>query len=533
MYNQGLFNSWIPKIIQLLLILVMTTVVVSISGVYQGNISYLTAGTGNSSEYFMWANYATTIGMGAAMPLAMRFKLRFKVRDKMTVIFLLIAILSYTNAHTHQPIFFVGSALLIGFLKMHAMVEFIIPLMVMLSPDGNRGRFYSIFYPFAIAMGQVGSYCSTKISFMFGWEHFYIIQAIICILFALISWVSMHNQYFARKMPLYYIDWISIVLFSSMFMAGAYVLSFGKQQDWFNSPRILWGSLISFISFSLLIARQMQLKRPYVSFKVFRQDNVVHGLLMLLMLGAFLATATIQNIFTLGVLGYDQLTNSKINLLMIPGIIFGGLFGYNWFHRGRNVKMYVFFGFSSMLAYCIILYMSMILDFSYELWYLPMFLKGFGMSALFISIWYYGLDKLEMMEMLAATGLILVWRSFLSIAIFSALFSWIQYQFQVESIGDMAVYLDSASLSQQNVLQNAKFIQVNAILAASKRLLGYIILAGFPVLIYVLFHHFGKEKYTTLRLTRSLKARAVLAKRRRRSAINIHAIKDIAGTASP
>jgi hypothetical protein len=43
------------------------------------------------------------------------------------------------------------------------------------------------------------------------------------------------------------------------------------------------------------------------------------------MLGMFLGTATIQNTFAVGVLGYDQLTNAKLNILMIPGIIVAGI----------------------------------------------------------------------------------------------------------------------------------------------------------------------------------------------------------------
>lgn len=536
MYNQGLFNAWVPKAVQLLLIVVFTIFILPLGGVYTGNISFMAGGTGNLTEYFMWANYATTIGMGAAMPLAMRFKLRFKIRNKVTLILLLTALLSYISATTHQPMIFVMSSLFMGFMKMHAMVEFIIPLMMMLSPDGNRGRFYSLFYPFAIAMGQVGSYYATKVSFYTGWESFYILQAIICLGLALLAWITMHNQYFAKKMPLYYIDWLSILFFATTFMLGAYVLTFGKQQDWFNSSKIWLGCILSFISFGMLIGRQLQLKRPYVSFKIFKKDNVLHGLLMLMMLGVFMAISSVQTIFTSGVLGYDQLTNAKLNLMMIPGIVVGGLFGLNWFNKGRNVKMYVFVGFSSMIAYCVIMYLSMVPELNFERWYLTMFLKGFGMSALFISIWYYALDKLEMGDMLAATGLVLVWRSFLSVAVFSALFSWLQYQFQVESLGDMAVYLDATTLNQQNVLLNLKSFQINAILAANKKLLGYVILFGILVLTYVCLHHFGREKYTTLRFVRVLKGHALIAKRRRREALliknNERKIKDIAGTIS-
>ena len=82
MYNKGLFSDWVPKPVQLLMIVLLLIVVMPIGGVYTGNISFMVSGTGAMQECFLWANYATTIGMGASMPVVLRLKLRFKVRDK-------------------------------------------------------------------------------------------------------------------------------------------------------------------------------------------------------------------------------------------------------------------------------------------------------------------------------------------------------------------------------------------------------------------------------------------------------------------
>ncbi len=165
MYNQGLFSSWVPKLVQLLLIIIFMSVIIPVNGVYSGNITYMIGSTGALSEYFVWANYAGIIGMGAAMPLILRMKFRFKIRDKVTVIFLLLAGLSYMNGTTHQPLVIVVNSLIIGFLKMIVMLEFIIPIMFMVSPDGNRGRFYSVFYPFSIIASQAAGYFLAVIAY--------------------------------------------------------------------------------------------------------------------------------------------------------------------------------------------------------------------------------------------------------------------------------------------------------------------------------------------------------------------------------
>lgn len=511
------------------MIVLLLAVVMPLGGVYTGNISYLVSGTGAMTEYFMWANYATTIGMGACMPIVLRMKMRFKVRDKMTVLLVLLGLLSYLNSTTFDPMIFVFSALIIGFLKMMVTIELFLPLMAMI---GNRGMFYGAFYTFVLVLNQISAYYAVEVSIRYNWQHFYVIMSVLCFALALLHWIFMHDKYFALKIPLHYIDWLSILLFVSTFMFSAYVFSFGKQQDWLNSRNIINASIASFVSFSLLVIRQLTLKRPYLSFTIFSKNNVQHGLFMLLCLGMFLGTTSIQNTFAVGVLGYDQLTNAKLNLLMIPGLILAGVAAIFWFKKEFPLKMYIFLGFSAMMGYAIVMYFSMVLEFSYDGWYLPMFLKGYGMCSLFISVWFYTLDKLELDDMLAAIGLVLVWRTFLAVGFFSALYSWFQYHFQVVAIGDLAVYMDGMTISPQNTASNMKAVQLNAIIIATKKIFGYIILAGFGVLIYVFTHHFGRERFQYVRFIRVLSGKSVIARRRLRERKKIlEEIKDAAGPA--
>lgn len=529
MYNKGLYHNWLPKPIQLLLIVLLLAVVMPLGGVYTGNISYVVSGTGAMTEYFIWANYATTIGMGACMPIVMRMKMRFKVRDKMIVLLVLLGLLSYLNATTFDPMIFIFTSLIIGFLKMMVTIELFLPLMAMI---GNRGMFYGAFYTFVLVVNQVAAYYAAEVSIQYNWQQFYILISVFCFILAFLHWIFMHDKYFALKVPLHYIDWLSILLFISTFMFSAYVFSFGKQQDWLNSSKIINVSIAAFVSFASLVLRQLTLKRPYLSFTIFSKNNVQHGLFMLLCLGMFLGTTSIQNTFAVGVLGYDQLTNARLNLLMIPGLVLAGVIAIFWFKKEIPLKMFIFSGFSAMMGYSIIMYFSMVLEFSYDGWYLPMFLKGYGMCSLFISVWFYTLDKLELEDMLAAIGLVLVWRTFLAVGFFSALYSWFQYRFQVVAVGDLAVYMDGMTITPQNVAANMKAIQLNAIIAANKKIFGYIILAGFGVLAYIITHHFGREQFIYVRFVRMLSGKSVIARRRLKERKRlIEDIKDAAGPA--
>jgi len=325
----------------------------------------MVSGSGAMQEYFLMANYATTIGMGVAMPLVLRFKLRFKIKHKVTVVFIILAFLLFVNATTSEPWIIIISSLLIGFLKMIISMEFFLPLMMLIP---SRGVFYGLLYGLVLVMAQVMNFYAVEYSVLYNWQYFFIVTSLVCLTMALVSWITMHNQYFALKMPLYYIDWLSGLLFATTFLSLAYVLSFGRQQDWFNSINIKNGLLLSFISFAALVIRQSTLKRPYLSFRIFKKNNVRHGLLMLFFLGMFMGLGSIQSIFAVGILQYDQLTNARLNLLMIPGIIAGAIVAIVWFKKELNVQMYIFSGFAAMLMFTIILYLSMVPEFNYERW---------------------------------------------------------------------------------------------------------------------------------------------------------------------
>ncbi|MBP3840214.1 MAG: MFS transporter [Chryseobacterium sp.] len=513
-YNKGLFKDWVPKPVQLLLILIFTTLIMSINPVNTGNISLMVGDLGIMPEFMMMANFASFIGMATSIPLVLRVKMRFRTKEIMIVSLAVTALLSFVIGTTEVPEIIVAASFLMGFFKMFMMMEFILPLMFILSPDGKRGKFYAVFYPFSIIAGNISGYYLAKLAYHTTWQYAHLLTAGICLLMILIVVIFQHNQRFARKMPFSQIDWLSTVFFAATFLFMSYFLSFGKTLNWFEAEHIrisFWGTLISFV---LLALRQLTLRRSYVSFGIFTKSNVQSGLLMLLFTGVFLGAGSLQNTYTIGILGYDMITNASLNLMMVPGVILAGVVAFYWFKNERPLKMFIFSGFAAFFLNTVMMYFMMVSELNYESWLLPMILKGYGLSALFIAVWFYILDKLEMEEMLQAIGLILVFRSFVATAVFSSFFSWLQYQFQWQSVNNLAVYMDGNLMSPQMVLSGYKSLQLNAILVANKKIYGLISIAAIGMMIYVLQHHFGKLRFTRFRWT---KARFNGSKRRRQA----------------
>lgn len=505
MYNQGLFKDWVPKPVMLLLIILYLFPFLVVSGIYTGNFIEMMSDLGIYSEYLSLANYASFIGMGAALPLLLRFKMRFRSKELMITSLLTIALCLLVIATTNNPYVIIFSTFVIGIFKIIAIIEFVLPLLFILSPDGDRTKFYTIFYPLSISTAQLSSYLFAKIAYNLERESVYLVMAIIMLALVLVSVIFMHNLRFSRKLPLYQIDLLSILLFVVSFILLTYVLVFAKQQDWFASSYIKLATLGFVITFTVFLWRQNGVKRPYVPLSIFKSKNFIQGFTLLMGLGMFLASATIQSTFTVGILGYNSLTNNLLNYAMIPGIILGAIYARKWYANRLPTKFLIISGMVLYTLHFVIMYF--LISPEVDSYYLiaPSILRGMGMVILFISVWFYTLDGFDMNETLAVASLAIIVRSSVSVAFAGAIYSWLYYKLQLQGFENIAHHLDAVSLSPKgggfSVYGRAK---LQAILTASKSLYGYSIIAGIIFMIYTLALRFEKIHYRRLVLIRKI-----------------------------
>ncbi|WP_340154496.1 MFS transporter [uncultured Winogradskyella sp.] len=506
MYNKGLFKDWVPKPVMLLLILAYLFPILIVGGIYTANFREMMSDLAMYSEYLSFANYASFIGMGTALPLLLRFKMRFRSKELMITSLSTIALCSVVIATTDSPYVIIFSNFVIGFFKIIAIIEFVLPLLHILSPDGDRTKFYTIFYPLSITTAQLSTYLFAKIAYNLEWESVYLVMAVIMLILVLVSVIFMHNLRFSRKLPLYQIDLLSMLLFVTSFFLLTYVLVFAKQQDWFNSPYIQGASVGFIITFALLLWRQKGVKRPFVPLTIFKKKNFIQGVTLLMGLGMLLASATIQNTFTVGILGLDSLTNNLLNYAMVPGLVIGAIYARKWYAKRLPTKFLIISGMVFYTLHFVMMYF--LISPNVDVYYLivPSILRGMGMVILFISIWFYALDGFDMAETLAVASLAIVIRSMVSVAFAGAIYSWIFYKLQLQGLENIAHHLDAVSLSPYRGGGLAVYgrSRLQAVLTASKALYGYTIIASMLLIIYTLMLRFEKTHYRRIILIRKL-----------------------------
>jgi MFS transporter, DHA2 family, multidrug resistance protein len=495
MYNRGLFHNWVPKWGQIMLLALLLPTIVMINPIFGGNIVQMASGTGILTEYYMWASNAIIIGMALVLPLTLRIKFRFRTKELFIGSLIVMAIITVFAAVTSKGELVVVSCLIFGVAKAIAMTEMILPFRGMISPDGNNRRFYAVLYPITISSSQVGTFFTANFALHIGWQTVHYYSAGILLIAAMLSVIFIHNQRFGKKLPFYRIDWIGVLLFTTALMSLAYIFAFGKQQDWFNSPYILWAIGFVIVSIGALIIREQNIKRPLLSFKLFKIRQVRYAVLLLTAQGMYMGMSSLMSIYTQAILGYNWMHNASLNLMTLPGIATAGFVAFYWTKHNLPIKMYIFSGFAAYFLYTVMLYFLMVPELNISQLYLPQLFNGYGMAALFISIWIYTVEKIPHNIIMQSVASVMIFRSFVIMSFFIALYGWFQYYFQWQSVGDQAVYFDTFLMKQNSSIGAYRNVQLSAILVANKKLFGYTIIAGLGILIFVLFHQFGRQKY--------------------------------------
>ncbi|MGE7774697.1 MFS transporter [Chitinophaga sp. NPDC101104] len=515
LYDKGLFHSWVPRPLALLLIGVFELPVLAAAGVYTGNISDMVGSLGTYTEVISMANYANVIGMGAVVPVILRLERRFRGKELLVGCFLALAALSVLCAMTTEPLVIVGASFLMGVFKMLALLKMIPVIMFLITPTGDRGKFYSFYYTISIVTSQLVIWGTTGLAYKSEWQAVYYAIAGILLINALLAVIFMHNKRSARAVSLKGIDWWSMAIFAAAFLLLDYVLVFARQQAWFASASIQWAAVGFVVLAGLFVWRQLMLRHPFIDVRVFRKTPVWHGLLLLISLGVYMGTAAMQTTFTTGVLGYDNYTNAILYAWMIPGIIAGGIMGAVGFKRGWHLKYFIFGGYLCFMAYSVSMYFLMAPVIDIEYLYAISVVKGLGMTVLFIGIWYYAMSTLPMDEMLSAVSVLMVVRTFVGVALFAAVYSWAQYQLQWQSAANLATGMDAVAFDGGMAIYGQ--LQIQAVLDATKTLYGYVCIGGLFILTYVLTHHFGRLDFRRMvTISRAISGTPLKARFRRR-----------------
>lgn len=385
------FHSFIPRMARISLFVFFALVFQFSNTVYLNLTGTLTGASQMLKEDLTFFFQMTMAGLCLVYPLLFRFKLRFISRQIITTCAIIVAAMMAIAMYSESIILLATASFILGAAKMVGTFETLVSIQLVITPKKDYGVFFSIALGLVLLSGQVSGIWAVQLNYTYDWRAIYrILLAAHCVMIV-IAQLVLHDKRVAKKLPLYGIDWLGLLLWSILFTCITYTFSYGQVMDWIHDRRIRIAILLSIFFAALTLFWMFRAGRPYIHTSVFTIKSVNTAIFIVLLMQPFLsASGSVMGPFTAGALKLDDLSNAASNWYIAAGIVVGSIFSYSWF-RWYNAPYKLFFviAFLSLSLYYILLYFSLGTLADSSVIALPYFLRGFGNILLFAATGKY------------------------------------------------------------------------------------------------------------------------------------------------
>lgn len=506
------FRSWVPTWLKILVAFSILVPVLLINGAYTGSNIDISSYLGVLSEDINMAYYASSAGMAIAHLIIPKVKPIATTKTIILIVLLCQVFLSLICAETNYIEVIIVCSFLIGYFKAFSMIETINILMPVLSPSNTRNEFYAKFYPITLACGQLSLVLTAELAYLYKWEYMYYFM-ILLLLVAIIAVVLC--MAFARRLvhiPIKDIDWLSFFLVSACCMSIIYVCTYGKTMDWFASQKILIATILIPVTGWLFIRRQFS-DHPFVDMSVLKNRNSTVVYLLSFVLMFFASFSILIYSYTNIVLRLDSTRVNELYLYMLPGFVVGGIICYYSYLKEIRMAWLIFIGFACFTISIAYLYFKVMPSGLYEDLYIPMFLRGIGMTTLFVSFAIYAIQGLSQKQLIYNAFFMITARSAIAPAIGSSILTNWLYQLQQKNVTLLSQNIDTQNplamdqvtssvnnaMAQgwsiedaQRIAMNALYqkVQIQAVTVSIKTILGWMLIMGIILLVLILLYFF-------------------------------------------
>lgn len=201
------------------------------------------------------------------------------------------------------------------------------------------------------------------------------------------------------------VDWLGIILLTVGVGSLQIVLERGESEDWFETSYISWLSVLSVLGIISFIWRELTAEHPIVDLRILKNRSLSIGMFTTFILGfGLFASVFVFPIFCQNLLGFSA---QQTGMLLIPGglstIFMMPMIG-RLLQKGvppqimATVGFLFFFLFTTLMSYSSL--SSGESDF-----YVPLILRGVGLSLLFVPLTTLALGSLSPKDIGQGTGL--------------------------------------------------------------------------------------------------------------------------------
>ncbi len=488
--------------------------------VFHGTVTAISEATGSKYSLVPTDNSA---GMAIAYPIVP------KVLDALSSKFLLLTdlsiqfLLSWVCARSQNIDLVIICSFFIGFLKGFLMLWFIRRATKIFSPKNVRSEFYSYFYPLVFAGGQVSMIVTAELAYHYNWQYMYYFMMMMLMASILIVIVCFRHNRPLKPIRLSELHIREMLVIATGLLMLMYVINYGKVLDWMSSFKIRLYLVIAPILIAFFIWKQYHSKQPYVNLAPLYQPKAIVGYLYMMLVMFFSTSTTLLTNYMTSILKVDSTHTYQLYIYLLPGYALGAFICFWWFRWQRwRFRFLIAGGMSCFAAFFGILYFTVSPESTYEMLFLPVFLRGLGMLVLIIAFALFAVEELNPKFLLANAFFLICFRSVLAPILATSFYSNTLYRLEQKymySLSETISQTDPLAASQfnqsltQHLAQGHEYteatqmatqtlyatLQQQSLLPSLKHILGYLFVISLVIAIvsrFIPFHKTIRVKYT-------------------------------------
>lgn len=276
-------------------------------------------------------------------------------------------------------------------------------LLMAIFPPHRRSTAFGVWSMTTLIGPILGPILGGYISDNYHWSWIFLINVPVGIFCAIVCWRGLKSRETpTRKLP---IDKMGIALLFVWVGALQIMLDKGKDEDWFHSPLIIGLLVVAVLVFLVWLIWELTEKHPAVDLSLFLKSRsfAVGTLVFCLGYAVFFANVLVMPIWMQTQLGYTATwaglvtaPSGVVALLLTPLAV--------WAAHRYDARIVATIAF---LAFVLSFYMRSLFTTNDDFWVyaLPLAVQGIGMSGFFLGMLAIQLDRIDPMDIPAATGL--------------------------------------------------------------------------------------------------------------------------------
>lgn len=385
------WKDFVPQPLRFPLIIFIIVVYMFSGGIYMSAVAEMTGTWGWINEDVMMAGYASMTGLTMAFPLLFRILFRFTTRDVLLFSGAVFIICDYICMICDFLPLVVALPFISGFFRIVSTFVCWSSIQLKITPKRDFAVFFPFLFTFVLGSVQLVNVATGYSIYAFDWQamHRITIGAFILV-FALVYFCMRSKFRQGPYIPFKGIDYLGGIMWTLWLFCIIFICVYGEHYDWLDGKPIRIAIAFAVILLLMCLQRAATIRHPYINIRTFSQHNMLYIFILFGCLTLMSATATsTQNIFTSSILGYDAHHNADLNWGITAGIAVGTGFFFMALTKWKwRIKDIVLAGFVSFLLYQTMLYFLIDPSTEKNMLYLPMLLKGAGVSIVYTSLTY-------------------------------------------------------------------------------------------------------------------------------------------------